>query len=101
LESFLEDVHDQCRCNADTFFIAGEDGLSALTASNMFAYANGNPIRYIDPTGEFAIIRRIGQAIADAAQRIISAAVQTISMQRIVVGLFRWEFGLWRLRLAH
>jgi|GEM_PF-7114634 len=41
--------------NADTFFIAGEDGLSALTASNMFAYANGNPVMMIDPDGRMAL----------------------------------------------
>lgn len=41
--------------NADTFFIAGEDGLSALTASNMFAYANGNPVMMVDPDGQNAV----------------------------------------------
>ncbi|MCL2447144.1 MAG: hypothetical protein FWD06_10310 [Oscillospiraceae bacterium] len=41
--------------NADTFFIAGEDGLSAITAANMFAYANGNPVMMIDPDGRSAV----------------------------------------------
>ena len=33
--------------NADSLFIAGD----ALTGSNMYAYCNGNPVMYCDPSG--------------------------------------------------
>jgi RHS repeat-associated protein len=38
--------------NADSMFIAGDD---AINASNMYAYCNGNPVMYSDPSGKLII----------------------------------------------
>ena len=37
--------------NADSLFVAG----CYLTATNMYAYANGNPVMMVDPSGESAV----------------------------------------------
>ncbi len=34
--------------NADSLFIAGDD---VISGSNMYAYCNGNPVMYVDPSG--------------------------------------------------
>ena len=39
--------------NADSLFIAGDE----LTAANMYAYCDGNPVMYVDPSGKNAIVR--------------------------------------------
>ena len=37
--------------NQDKYFIAGDVVDDALTASNMYAYCNNNPVMLVDPTG--------------------------------------------------
>ena len=37
--------------NADCYFIAGDKVNDALTASNMYAYCDNNPVMYCDPSG--------------------------------------------------
>jgi len=71
--------------NADTFFIAGEDGLSALTAANMFAYANGNPVMMVDPDGRFAILGISIWIWLAGAIAAIAALTATIA---VVAGFF-------------
>jgi len=38
--------------NSDAMFVAGDD---AINASNMYAYCNGNPVMYADPSGKLII----------------------------------------------
>jgi len=44
--------------NADALFIAG----NPLTASNMYAYCDGNPVMYVDPSGMNAVVRAAWKA---------------------------------------
>ena len=46
--------------NADNRFIAGEDVNDLLTASNMYAYCNGNPVMFVDPDGTSVIATILG-----------------------------------------
>jgi len=60
---------------------------NALTANNLFQYADGNPIRYVDPDGEFAFIRRIVQGIVNAAVRVIAAVVTAVTTVVVTVSV--------------
>ena len=48
--------------NADCLFIAGDDVDDALSASNMYAYCNNNPVMFVDPSGTAAIILYVQNA---------------------------------------
>jgi len=48
--------------NADAYMLAG----NVLTAANMYAYCDGNPVNLVDPTGmdSTGIAKQLGQGIA-------------------------------------
>ncbi|MCL1888483.1 MAG: Gfo/Idh/MocA family oxidoreductase, partial [Kiritimatiellaeota bacterium] len=51
--------------NADCMLVAG----NALTATNMYAYCNGNPVMLTDPNGDWAILEQLmGTVIGFAAE---------------------------------
>ena len=45
--------------NADSLFVAGD----AISGSNMYAYCNGNPVMYADPSGMSALGDFLGNAV--------------------------------------
>ncbi|MCL2445817.1 MAG: hypothetical protein FWD06_03505 [Oscillospiraceae bacterium] len=80
--------------NADTFFIAGEDGLSTLTASNMFAYANGNPVMMVDPDGQSAVVAFFASLSVWGWVGIIAGAIAAVAaVSAIVAGIWGWIDG--------
>lgn len=58
--------------NADSLFVAGD----AISGSNMYAYCNGNPVMYADPSGMGVIdwIRSGWNKIKDAYNSVADAA---------------------------
>ena len=48
--------------NADAMFVAGND---ALNASNMYAYCNGNPVMFADPSGKLIIAALAAWAVGN------------------------------------
>ena len=60
--------------NADSYLIAG----NALTASNLYQYANGNPVMFVDHTGEFA---RLREALQRLRSRVVNAASRLFSRE--------------------
>jgi RHS repeat-associated protein len=57
--------------NSDALFIAGNDSISG---SNMYAYCNGNPVMYSDPSG----MGPITDWIKDNAIRLASKAISVV-----------------------
>jgi len=55
--------------NADSTFVAGDD---ALNASNMYAYCNGNPVMYADPSGMRA------RPILDAVKKVFPSTAPAV-----------------------
>ena len=78
--------------NADTFFIAGDCNLSALTASNMFAYANGNPVMMVDPDGRSAV--RFGQVMTAVMRDVFLVLFGLAIAIAVVIGAFYMSVAL-------
>jgi len=55
--------------SADKLFIAG----NALTASNMYAYCNGNPVMWVDVSGAKAVkvLKEIGSALINMMSKLL------------------------------
>ena len=67
--------------NPDTYFIAGED---VLNGSNMYAYCNGNPVMYKDPSGTG--IKEIFDKIGEFFLNIVRFIIATPFMFTIFMG---------------
>ena len=84
--------------NADTFFIAGQCNISAITASNMFAYANNNPVMFIDPDGRSAVVAFLASIPVWGwiAIYAVIALATTVIFASVVWGLSSlFENGTW------
>ena len=66
--------------NADRLLIAGD----ALTAANMYAYCNNNPVMYTDHTGELALLKRLVSAVVNVLKTVVDK-VTGKAIDKIVV----------------
>ena len=66
--------------NADCLFIAGDH----LTAANMYAYCDGNPVMYVDPSGMANIPIFDSVALAKLVWGMIVAAVKNAFAQELL-----------------
>ena len=51
----------------DRLLIAGD----ALTAANMYAYCNNNPVMYTDHTGELGLLKRLVSAVVNVLKTVV------------------------------
>ena len=64
--------------NADSLLIAGDP----LTAVNMYAYCNNNPVMYTDHTGEAGLLTRIFNGIVNLFKAVVNALTPKPKVQQ-------------------
>ena len=68
--------------NAAVLFIAGD----ALTGSNMYAYCNGNPVKYMDPSGMsvWSAIKNAANVVVNVVKAYVIEPINTYIVQPAV-----------------